>query len=73
MSFNIGVIIGPILGGVLTNRAESYTDLFGNIGDAFLNRPQRSPSQQHEAPKRWNLRPSSIRHIISKNRQKTER
>ncbi len=31
MTFNIGVIVGPPLGGVLSNLAESYPSLFGNI------------------------------------------
>lgn len=31
MCFNIGVIIGPILGGLLADPAASYPKLFGNI------------------------------------------
>ncbi|KAI0853097.1 MFS general substrate transporter [Daldinia vernicosa] len=31
MTFNIGVIIGPVLGGVLSDPAGSYPDTFGNI------------------------------------------
>jgi MFS family permease len=31
MTFNVGVIIGPILGGVLSDPAGSYPGLFGNI------------------------------------------
>jgi hypothetical protein len=31
MCFNIGVIIGPILGGLLADPAASYPTLFGNI------------------------------------------
>lgn len=32
MCFNIGVIIGPILGGLLADPAGSYPDMFGDIG-----------------------------------------
>ena len=31
MTFNIGVIIGPILGGLLANPAGTYPKLFGHI------------------------------------------
>ncbi len=31
MCFNIGVIIGPILGGLLADPAGSYPDLFGGV------------------------------------------
>jgi hypothetical protein len=31
MTFNIGIIVGPILGGILSDPAGSYPDLFGNI------------------------------------------
>jgi MFS family permease len=31
MTFNVGVIIGPILGGLLADPAGSYPKLFGNI------------------------------------------
>ncbi|KAF6825603.1 MFS multidrug transporter [Colletotrichum plurivorum] len=31
MTFNIGVIIGPILGGLLSDPAGSYPDLFGGV------------------------------------------
>jgi len=31
MCFNIGVIIGPILGGLLADPAGSYPRLFGNV------------------------------------------
>lgn len=34
MTFNIGVIIGPVLGGLLSDPAGSYPDTFGKI--AFL-------------------------------------
>lgn len=43
MTFNIGVIIGPILGGVLSDPAESYPDLFGNV-DFFLKFPYAAPN-----------------------------
>jgi hypothetical protein len=32
MTFNIGVIIGPILGGLLADPAKSYPHIFGNVG-----------------------------------------
>ena len=31
MTFNIGVIIGPILGGILSDPAGSYPDVFGGV------------------------------------------
>jgi MFS family permease len=31
MCFNIGVIVGPVLGGLLADPAGSYPDLFGDI------------------------------------------
>ena len=31
MTFNIGVVIGPVLGGVLSDPAGSYPDLFGHV------------------------------------------
>lgn len=31
MTFNIGIIIGPILGGILSDPAGSYPDLFGSV------------------------------------------
>lgn len=31
MCFNVGVIIGPILGGLLADPAGSYPNVFGNI------------------------------------------
>ena len=31
MCFNVGVIIGPILGGLLADPAGSYPDMFGDI------------------------------------------
>ncbi|OAA61944.1 major facilitator superfamily transporter [Niveomyces insectorum RCEF 264] len=43
MTFNVGVIIGPILGGVLSDPAHSYPSLFG--GNAFLERfPYAAPN-----------------------------
>lgn len=32
MCFNIGVIIGPVLGGLLADPAASYPERFGKIG-----------------------------------------
>jgi MFS family permease len=43
MTFNIGVIIGPILGGVLSDPAGSYPGLFGNI-DFFRRFPYATPN-----------------------------
>lgn len=43
MTFNIGIIIGPILGGILSDPAGSYPDLFGGI--AFFRRyPYATPN-----------------------------
>ena len=43
MTFNIGVIIGPILGGVLSDLAGSYPGVFGHI--EFLRRfPYAAPN-----------------------------
>ncbi|KAH6617252.1 major facilitator superfamily domain-containing protein, partial [Chaetomium tenue] len=43
MTFNVGVIIGPILGGVLSDPAGSYPDLFGHI-DFFRRFPYATPN-----------------------------
>lgn len=43
MTFNIGVIIGPILGGVLSDPAGSYPSLFGNV-EFFLKYPYATPN-----------------------------
>jgi MFS family permease len=43
MTFNVGVIIGPVLGGILSDPAGSYPDLFGQID--FLKRfPYATPN-----------------------------
>ena len=43
MCFNIGVIIGPVLGGLLSDPAGSYPDTFGNI--AFFRKfPYATPN-----------------------------
>lgn len=41
MCFNIGVIIGPILGGLLADPAGSYPRLFGNV--AFFKKFPYAP------------------------------
>lgn len=41
MCFNIGVIIGPILGGLLADPAGSYPSVFGHI--KWLQRYPYSP------------------------------
>ncbi|KAH7149429.1 major facilitator superfamily domain-containing protein [Dactylonectria estremocensis] len=43
MTFNVGVIIGPILGGLLSDPAGSYPDLFGNV-PFFLKFPYATPN-----------------------------
>ncbi|KAF7545706.1 hypothetical protein G7Z17_g8974 [Cylindrodendrum hubeiense] len=43
MTFNVGVIIGPILGGILSDPAGSYPDLFGNV-DFFRKFPYATPN-----------------------------
>lgn len=43
MCFNIGVIIGPILGGVLSDPAGSYPNLFGNV-PFFIKYPYATPN-----------------------------
>ncbi|KAL7942125.1 major facilitator superfamily domain-containing protein [Trichoderma barbatum] len=43
MTFNIGVIIGPILGGILSDPAGSYPSLFGNV-DFFIKFPYAAPN-----------------------------
>ncbi|AEO64507.1 uncharacterized protein THITE_2110696 [Thermothielavioides terrestris NRRL 8126] len=43
MTFNIGVIIGPILGGILSDPAGSYPSLFGHI-DFFNRFPYATPN-----------------------------
>ncbi|KAI1345311.1 major facilitator superfamily domain-containing protein [Xylaria sp. FL0043] len=43
MTFNIGVIVGPILGGVLSDPANSYPGLFGNV-DFFKRFPFATPN-----------------------------
>ncbi|KAK4154181.1 MFS general substrate transporter [Chaetomidium leptoderma] len=43
MTFNVGVIIGPILGGILSDPAGSHPELFGNI--TFFKRfPYAAPN-----------------------------
>lgn len=43
MTFNIGVIIGPILGGILSDPAGSYPSLFGHI-EFFQRLPYATPN-----------------------------
>ncbi|GAW17156.1 hypothetical protein ANO14919_066060 [Xylariales sp. No.14919] len=43
MTFNIGVIVGPILGGVLSDPANSYPDLVGNV-EFFKKFPYATPN-----------------------------
>lgn len=43
MCFNIGVIIGPILGGILSDPAGTYPSVFGNI-DFLVKFPYAMPN-----------------------------
>lgn len=43
MTFNIGVIIGPVLGGILSDPAGSYPDTFGNV-DFLRKFPYATPN-----------------------------
>ncbi|KAK3294967.1 major facilitator superfamily domain-containing protein [Chaetomium fimeti] len=43
MTFNVGAILGPILGGVLSDPAGSYPGLFGHI-DFFIRFPYATPN-----------------------------
>jgi hypothetical protein len=43
MTYNIGVIIGPILGGILADPAGSYPELFGKV-QFFLDFPYATPN-----------------------------
>ncbi|ROW10043.1 hypothetical protein VPNG_06516 [Cytospora leucostoma] len=43
MTFNIGVIIGPILGGLLADPAASYPNIYGKI-DFFQRYPYAAPN-----------------------------
>jgi len=43
MTFNIGVIIGPILGGILSDPAGSYPDIFGDF-KFFQDFPYATPN-----------------------------
>ncbi|KAI1435240.1 MFS general substrate transporter [Xylaria sp. CBS 124048] len=43
MTFNIGVIIGPILGGILSDPAGSYPSLFGSV-EFFKKFPYATPN-----------------------------
>ncbi|KAI1425634.1 major facilitator superfamily domain-containing protein [Xylaria sp. FL1777] len=43
MTFNIGVIVGPILGGVLSDPANSYPSVFGNV-EFFRKFPYATPN-----------------------------
>ncbi|POR31846.1 Major facilitator superfamily transporter [Tolypocladium paradoxum] len=43
MTFNVGVILGPILGGLLSDPAGSYPDLFGRV-PFFVRFPYAAPN-----------------------------
>ncbi|KAI0164549.1 MFS general substrate transporter [Hypoxylon sp. FL1284] len=43
MTFNIGVIIGPVLGGILSDPAGSYPDTFGKV-DFLIRYPYATPN-----------------------------
>jgi hypothetical protein len=43
MTFNIGIIIGPILGGLLSDPAGSYPGVFGKV-DFFVKFPYATPN-----------------------------
>jgi len=43
MTFNIGTIIGPILGGLLSDPAGSYPHLFGHV-EFFKHYPYAAPN-----------------------------
>ncbi|KAK3937409.1 MFS general substrate transporter [Diplogelasinospora grovesii] len=43
MTFNIGIIIGPILGGILSDPAGSYPSVFGNV-EFFKRFPYAAPN-----------------------------
>lgn len=43
MCFNIGVIIGPILGGILSDPANSYPETFGHV-EFFRKFPYALPN-----------------------------
>ncbi|KPM36451.1 hypothetical protein AK830_g10127 [Neonectria ditissima] len=48
MTFNVGVIIGPILGGILSDPAGSYPGVFGRVG-FFLRFPYATPNMVSSA------------------------
>lgn len=43
MTFNVGIIIGPILGGLLSDLASGYPSLFGDV-DFFRRFPYATPN-----------------------------
>jgi MFS family permease len=43
MTYNIGVIIGPILGGILSDPAGTYPNLFGHV-EFFRRFPYAAPN-----------------------------